>query len=323
MSEDGLMRWTTMAAAGAAIGAALLVTAGAATAAQTSGAQSSAAQSSAAQSTTPPATSQTCYAFAVSALRNHVVVASRPAACAGVSQMLVNEDVSRAIRTVVGPHTKVRGRRLADIASQYLAGLVHPAPPPPSVAVPAGTPSSESQPAIRLAALAAWLAAAGAGGYLLTGWLTRDGRRRVIRKPGISSGLPLAHATLAIAGLGIWIAFMATSTAALAFTDVGLTWGIAGLGMATLLTSGPEQRGSTTEADELAPKAGMSTAAPLQAQVQAQQGGSSTQTAVLAEAQGMSTTPFPSKAPVLVIALHGVLAVTTILLVLLAAVGVG
>ena len=159
MSEDGLMRWTTVTAAGMAIAAALLVTAGAATAAQATGGQSTAAQST----TTPAATSQTCYAFAVSALRNHVVVVSRPAACAGLSQVLVNEDVSRAIRTVVGPHPKVSGRRMADIDSLYLAALVHPAPAPPSVAAAAATPSSESQPAIRLAALAAWLAAAGAG----------------------------------------------------------------------------------------------------------------------------------------------------------------
>jgi hypothetical protein len=59
------------------------------------------------------------------------------------------------------------------------------------------------------------------------------------------------------------------------------------------------------------------------APLQAPQGGSSTQTAVQAEAPGMSTTPFPTKAPVVVIALHGVLAVATILLVLLAAVGIG
>ncbi len=113
------------------------------------------------------------------------------------------------------------------------------------------------------------------------------------RKPGITSGLPFAHARLAITGLGIWIAFMATSTSALALTDVGLTWVIAGLGMATLLTSSPEQVATSTQA------------------------------AALAGAPGMSTAPFPTKAPVLVIALHGILAIATILLVLLAAVGIG
>jgi hypothetical protein len=308
VSKDGWVRWTTLAAAGAALGVGLLVTACAATA----------AQAVTADSTTTPANSQTCYNFAVSALRAHVVVLARPAACAGVSQVVVNDDVSRAIRTVVGPHPKASGRRLALIDGQYLAGMVQPVPPPPPASLAAGKPSAENQPAIRLAALAAWLAAAGAGGYLLTGWLTREGRRRVIRKPGVHSGLPLAHAGLAIAGLCIWIAFMATSTAALAFTDVGLTWGIAGLGLATLVTSSPEQLGSGTSAAQLTDATGKSTA-PFPTE----QGGGSTQAAVLAKAPAMSTAPFPTKAPVLVIALHGVLATATILLVLLAAVGVG
>ena len=283
------MRWTTVAAAAASLLAALLLTACTATAAQPA-----AAQPAAAQPTTTPASSESCYSFAVSALRSHIVVLQRPAACAGLSQAVVNEDVARAIRTAVGPHPKALQRQLAASYSRYLAALVKPVKPPPAASVAAGPSTTSSQLAIRLAALAAWLAAAAAGGYLLSAWLTRDDRRRVIRKPGVPSALPLTHASLAVTGLCIWIAFMVTSTSALAWADVGLTWVIAGLGMATLVVSSPEQGvGSNTEAAELA------------------------------EAGRTSTAPFQAGAPVLIIALHGAFATATILFVLLAAVGIG
>lgn len=293
MSQDGVMHATTRTAAAASLLTGLLLTGCAATAAQPAAAQPAAAKSAAGQSGTAPASSQGCYAFAISALRSHVVVRQRPQACAGLSQSLVNEDVARAIRTVVGPHPKAIQRRLAAAESRYLAALVKPVQPPPPASVATGHSTTSSQLAGRLAALAAWLAAAAAGGYLLSGWLTRDGRRRLTRKPGVTSAVPFAHAGLAITGLGIWIAFMGTSTSALAWADVGLTWVIAGLGMATLLTSSPGQVATSTQA------------------------------AALAGATEMSTAPFPTKAPVLVIALHGILATATILLVLLAAVGIG
>jgi hypothetical protein len=83
-----------------------------------------------------------------------------------------------------------------------------------------------------------------------------------------------------------------TTAAALAWADVGLTWVIAGLGMATLL-SGPSQANSGTDS-----------------------------AATLGQA-GTTAAPFPSRVPVVVIALHGAIATLTILLVLLAAIGIG
>ena len=270
-----------MAAAGAALIAALLTT-------------------SCAASTARPATAgrtasaERCYAFAVGALRRHVVVRRQPAACTGLTQAQVNQDVARAIRTVVGPHPKAVTRRLAVADSRYLASLVGPVQPPPAAALATGGATASGDLAIRLSALAAWLAAAGAGAYLLAGWLTRDGRRRLIRTAGAPPAVPLGHAGLAIAGLCIWIAFTVTTAAALAWIDVGLTWVIAGLGMATLLAASPEERA-----------------------------GRGAEAAATGAQAGMSTTPFPARAPVITIALHGILATVTILLVLLAAVGVG
>jgi hypothetical protein len=279
--QDGRVRWTTVAAAGTALVATLLLTGCAATAAR---------------SATLPARGSTdrCYAFAVSALRRHVVVRRRPAACAGLSQAQVNQDVARALRTVVGSHPKAIERRLAAADSRYLGSLVKAVPPPPPQSLATGQSKPSGQLGVRLGALAAWLAAATAGAYLLAPWLIRSGRRRAVSKAGVPSLVPLAHAGLAITGLCIWIAFTATSVAALAWTAVGLTWVIAGLGMATLLAASPEQRVGT----------GAEAAAP-------------------GELAGMSTAPFQARAPVLAIALHGSLATVTILLVLLAAVGIG
>ena len=276
------MRWTTAAAAGSTLVAALLVSAcGAATAVQATAAR-------------PPSVDK-CYAFAVAALRQQVVVGRRPAACASLTQAQVNQVAGRALRTVVGPHPKAVERRLANADSRYLGNLVWPVPASSAAAAATGLPTTSGQLSARLGALAAWLATAIPGAYLLTGWLPRDGRRRMIRKRGIPSAVPIGHAALAITGLLIWIAFTVTRAAALAWADVGVTWVIAGLGMATLLAASSEQ----------------------------QVIGTSTQGAALVGVTETSTAPFPTRAPVIAITVHGTLATLTILLVLVSAVGIG
>jgi hypothetical protein len=276
------VRWTTAGALGAALLAALLLCAcGTSTAPHGAAAR--------------PPSAERCYGFAVSALQRRLIVRRRPAACAGLTQAQVNQIVADAIRKVVGPHSKAVERRLAAADSRYLGDLVETLPPPAAAPAVAAQPPASGQLSLRFAALAAWLAAAIPGAYLLSGWLTRAGRRRVIRKPGVPSAVPIGHAGVAITGLLIWIAFTVTNMDALAWADVGLTWVIAGLGMATLLTASSEQPVISTS----------SPAAEL---------------AGVAEA---TTAPFPTRAPVIAIALHGTLATLTILLVLLAAVGAG
>jgi hypothetical protein len=233
------------------------------------------------------ATEDSCYAFGVQAIQRHITVTTVPMACAGLSQAQINAAVGRAIREVVGSHRKAIARHLAYQDRAYLAHLISTVPAPeaaPTVAAraPAATRPSGDLP-LGLAALGAWLVTAVAGSYLLAGWLiTGEPRRgravrpRRIRAAGLTRGFIVGHFGLALVGLGIWIAFLGTGVAALAWVSVGVVILIAGLGMGVLAADLPEPGA----------RAG----------------------------RGM---------PVTVIAVHGALATTTILLVLLAAIGAG
>jgi len=246
------------------------------------------------------ATTESCFAFGVQALRRHEIVTRLPAACAGLSREQVNAAVGRALRDVVGPLAKAPFRRRALADSRYLAGLVqsvpaarlsaHRAAPGPA-ATRQSANLAASLPA-RLAALVSWMPTAAAGLYLLAGWLTRTRSGQVrFRVAGPPPAVIGGHAGLGLAGLGIWIGFMATTEPALAWIAVGTTSLVAGLGMATLLTGLPDPQRS----------------GPLPA---------NTASTVTASVRTRAARP-----PVLVIALHGVLATVTILVVLLAAIG--
>jgi hypothetical protein len=228
----------------------------------------------------PSATATSCYSFGVQAVAHHVTVTSTPPACTGLSQEQVNESVSRAIRSAVGGLPKAAARRLADADSRYLAALVRP--------IPAGRPASAataraaraSVVAARLAALGAWIMTAAAGAYLLAGLLGSP--RPVTWRPDTVTAL---HAGLALTGLAVWIAYVVTVAPVLSWIALGITFVIAGLGMATLL-SGPSDPGDLPVAS---PRVARRSSQP----------------------------------PVYVIAAHGALATVTILLVLLAAIGAG
>jgi manganese efflux pump family protein len=231
------------------------------------------------------ATEDSCYAFGVQAIKRHVTVTTVPRACAGLSRAQVNAAVGRAIKDVVGPHPKAVARHLAHRDQAYLAQLISTVPAPtaaPTAAAPAPAPARSSG-ALPLAALGAWLVTAAAGSYLLAGWLAVTGRRRArrlrtlqVRATGLTRGFVVGHFGLALTGLGIWIAFLGTGVAALAWVSVGLVILIAGLGMGVLAADLPEPGAR-------------------------RRGG----------------------LPVTVIAIHGALATTTILLVLVAALGAG
>lgn len=69
------------------------------------------------------------------------------------------------------------------------------------------------------AALCAWILAAVAGGYLLVIWILRGGRStKVTPFPTV---LVVGHPLAAVAGLGVWIAYLATGNAACAWAAFG------------------------------------------------------------------------------------------------------
>jgi len=292
-------------------------------------------------STGRPGTSQgtvaNCYAFAVHALNQHVTVTSVPAACAGLTHEQINLAVDRAIRAVVGPHRKAVARRLAHREGAYLSYLVTVVPPrapAPQAATPA-TPSSRLP--LELAALAAWAVTAAAGTWLLAGWIARGGLRRgYARVAGVPRAVIVGHFTLALTGLGIWIAFLATSVAALAWAAVAVVLSVAGLGMATLAGGLPEQRrpgdgppeqhrpgdGPPEQhrpSDGLLEPQPATTANPVSAGAVA---GATVRNVGSAQARTAAIV-VPAGKPLAVIVLHGALASATILLVVLAAIGAG
>jgi hypothetical protein len=239
---------------------------------------------------------QTCYAFAVQAVQRHITVITMPRDCAGLSHEEIDQALARAIRTVAGLGPKVLARRRAYQDSRYLARLFRTVPPPLAAPAPLAGPPARHAPgtALRLAALGAWVVTAAAGSYLLVGWLARGGLRgRRTQVAGRPPVIVMSHAAVAVAGLGLWLAFVASAVSALAWIAAGLILPAAGLGMATLVATLP------------GPAVGAGPASP--GPPQAQKAGTASR--------------IGGQMPVIVIALHGVLATATLLLVLLAAIG--
>jgi hypothetical protein len=131
------------------------------------------------------------------------------------------------------------------------------------------------------AALITWLATAGLGFFLLAMWLSRGGMKQ---STGIKPYLILTHFLLAATGLVIWIAYLAADNDTLAWIAFVILAVVALLGwtMFAVWYQRRQGRGAVTEAVD-------------------------------------PTTPAEQHFPVSVIALHGVFAVTTVVLVLLTA----
>ncbi len=248
------------------------------------------------------ATAQSCFAFGVRALERHVTVTTGPRACAGLSHAQVNEAVARAVRDVTGARHRAAARRIAQQEGRYLGQLIAAVPPPRPAPLAVAPARQSADLPVSLAALAGWILTAAAGSFLLAGWLGSGGLRRRARAAGVPPAIIVSHFALAVAGLGIWIAFVAAGLAVLAWIAVGLLLLIAGLGMATLVTGLPE-----------ATAAGGPEAAAA--------GGPAGQSSQLATQLAAAAVTRRPRAPVTVIAAHGALATVTILLVLLAAIG--
>lgn len=137
------------------------------------------------------------------------------------------------------------------------------------------------------AALIAWVITAGGGFVLLSIWLSRGGMRQSEGKR-IRPPLIMSHFLLAATGLVLWIIYLASDSDALAWIAFILLLVVALLGF-TMLAIWMQQR----------------------------QGRAGTvETAAVDR-------PAEQNFPVPIVALHGVLAATTLVLVFLTAVGVG
>jgi hypothetical protein len=285
----------------------------------------------------PQATMQSCTAYGVYAIQHRITVTSTPAACQGLSRAEINQAAARAIIQAAGGVRKAIWRKRAAEVAPFLRHLFT-APAPVTGSLPAIASGSGSGEALGhkdlgmdIAALIAWLVTAAAGGYLLGGWLSHGGTLR--RRAGGTGSPPaviIGHFGLALTGLVIWIIYLFVGWAALAWIAVGVLLLVAGLGMAALsiglpglprlpglpdrpvpAVAGSAATGATSAGAATAAAAATGGAAPGSADTSAVTGGSGP---VRSGKRRLSP---------LFVAGHGAFAVTTMLLVLLAALGVG
>jgi hypothetical protein len=153
------------------------------------------------------------------------------------------------------------------------------------------TGNRETEVKMEWAALIAWLLTAGGGFVMLGIWFARGGMRQ--REGGrIRPPLILGHFGLAATGLVLWIIYVATDSDALAWIAFVLLLPVAALGFAMFTVWSRQRQGVDAVA-----QAAMATSGPAR--------------------------PAEQHFPVVVVGLHGLAAVTTLVLVLLAAIGVG
>jgi hypothetical protein len=154
-----------------------------------------------------------------------------------------------------------------------------------------------------LAALITWIITAGFGFFMLVRWATHGGLRRV---PGAETHLPpvrvFSHFGLAAAGLVVWIIYLITGSTVLAWIAFAALVLVAIIGLVMVMQWAKDGRAAMAAA-----AAGATTDANA-GQVRSDAGGVD-----LAEQH------IP-RAPVV---LHGIFAVSTVVLVLFTALGVG
>jgi len=151
------------------------------------------------------------------------------------------------------------------------------------------------------AALITWIITAGGGAVLLTIWLGNGGMEQGRQTSGSSSPLIkppliLGHFGLAATGLVLWIIYVASDSDALAWLAFVLLLVVALLGF-TMFAMWLRQRSAGSPTGTAEPAMG---GAPVPAGKPAEQ-----------------------RFPIAIVGAHGVLAATTLVLVFLAAVGVG
>jgi manganese efflux pump family protein len=261
---------------------------------------------------------ESCAEFGVTAIQHHVTVTSLPAACRGLTRAQVNLAVGQALYAMTSNvHGKAQRRARARELSPLLGGLVSTVPAqrgPPLAPAPKG--GQASGPALGYAALISWLITVGLGSWMMARWITRGGFRRArLSKAGLPPSLIFTHFGLAVAGLLVWGAYLATGLTAAAWAGCVLLLPVAGLGMALLSLWLPERSLAATTVPATTVPAAQAVPAGATAGTGAVPG---------ANAAAGAASPGPPAArhpPALIVAAHGVFAVATILFALLAAVG--
>jgi hypothetical protein len=276
----------------------------------------------------PASTAAGCTTYAYRAIRAHERITTVPAPCRALTPSQRNEAVALAIRMASGTGPKSVWRRQAGAAAAYVSPLITgPAPimpAPPASSAPGGSPAAPggsrlgfNELATEVAALLAWLAAAGSGGWILIRWWRAGGRPARPRGPADAaapSAVILGHAGLGLLGLAVWTIFMITGWTAFAWISVGLLAPVAGLGMTVLISGLPSPRPAGSPAS-----AGAALAAP--AAGHPRRPGAVVALAAPAAAAAPSSPARPGRQPVAAIAAHGLFVLATLLLVLLAAIG--
>ena len=167
---------------------------------------------------------------------------------------------------------------------------------------------------MRFVALIIWFVTALWGLYMLAVWLIEND---ATRQGNSASRLPLpvilAHVTFAVTGLGVWVAYLLVDRPALAWAAVGILVAIALLGLMMFARWIPVYRMADEEmrVPVAAVPAGAAAAAP---------GAAPAGVAGLGSAREQ---PAEGSFPLLVVLAHGVFAVSTVVLVVLTALGVG
>jgi hypothetical protein len=289
---------------------------------------------------------QACIAFGVRAIDEHRTVTQVPAACRGLSRAEVNFALGRAIYLVAASgHHKVAWRHDAAVAGTRLARLITTAMAQSPGGSSAGSSSAGSRPGpvdrrpLAVATLIAWLLTMAAGGYMLLRFVLGGGlRRQSAAGDRTGSAVVLTHFSLASAGLLLWALYLATSWLAVAWVAVALLLPVIGFGMATLIvwTSGTSRRASGTSRvppGTSAGPAGTSGQAPATSGAPARTSPAGApgriQVAEVDDQASPAHTPAtaaPARRPsrwlnVVIPIGHGLLAMTTILLALLTALG--
>ena len=188
-------------------------------------------------------------------------------------------------------------------------------------------------------ALVSWLLAESLGAYMFRSWLASGGARRRpagARQEAISPALIMGHAGLALAGLVSWVSFVVSGLPALAWLAVGLLAPAIGLGISTVTVWTPypvrrpraEQSSAGDPGDGRAGSAAILVTNEMLDRALADEALTSELVDELVER--MLAEPPPAQtashrwqlAPVIPI-LHGVLALATFLLAMLAAIAAG